>query len=86
MLLQVHGWANPARGAENVATHKYFASAQAYCTVLEPSDLIFIPSKWSHQVVSLDDTLSITSNYIDDFNIKVRSQACEPPKLRVAGS
>ena len=26
--------------------------------------------KWSHQVTSLDNAVSVTSNYIDDCNIK----------------
>ncbi len=32
--------------------------------VVHPGEMIFIPSLWMHQVLSLDDTISITHNYL----------------------
>lgn len=66
-----HGWADPSKGAAaNKATHKYYPHAQPFEATIGPGDIIFIPSKWSHQVTSLERAVSVTSNYIDDHNIK----------------
>jgi histone arginine demethylase JMJD6 len=39
------------------------ASKPVECTI-GPGDLIFVPSGWSHEVISLDVTISITHNYM----------------------
>eukprot|EP01052_Picozoa_sp_SAG31_P003881 SAG31_NODE_154_length_22184_cov_25.917142_3_plen_311_part_00 len=46
-----HGWADPSLKGANCATHKYYAAAQPYEVTLGPGDLLFIPSKWPHQVM-----------------------------------
>ena len=62
---ETHGWADPAKdAAANAATHKYYYAAQPFTATIGPGDLIFIPSKWPHQVTSLDDAVSVTSNYV----------------------
>lgn len=68
---EMHGWADPSKGvAAHKDTHRYYHAAQPFTATIGPGDLIFIPSKWSHQVTSLDNAVSVTSNYIDDCNIK----------------
>ena len=68
---EAHGWADPAKdAAANAATHKYYYAAQPFTATIGPGDIIFIPSKWPHQVTSLDDAVSVTSNYIDEHNIR----------------
>ena len=68
---ETHGWADPAKGvAAHRETHKYYHAAQPFTATISPGDIIFIPSKWSHQVTSLDHAVSVTSNYIDQSNIK----------------
>eukprot|EP01043_Picozoa_sp_COSAG02_P024855 COSAG02_NODE_1375_length_13001_cov_3.495272_6_plen_110_part_00 len=67
----MHGWADPSKGVlAHKTTHKYYHAAQPFTATIGPGDIIFIPSKWSHQVTSLDNAVSVTSNYIDDCNIK----------------
>eukprot|EP01006_Ploeotia_vitrea_P013135 TRINITY_DN34476_c0_g1_i1.p1 TRINITY_DN34476_c0_g1~~TRINITY_DN34476_c0_g1_i1.p1 ORF type:complete len:214 (+),score=13.38 TRINITY_DN34476_c0_g1_i1:635-1276(+) len=43
------------------------------CTVLEviqePGELFFVPSKWYHQVVNLEDTISINHNWCSACNL-----------------
>ena len=68
---ETHGWADPSKGvAAHRTTHKYYHAAQPFTATIGPGDIIFIPSKWSHQVTSLDNAVSVTSNYIDECNIK----------------
>lgn len=68
---ETHGWADPSKGvAAHKTTHKYYHAAQPFTATIGPGDIIFIPSKWSHQVTSLDNAVSVTSNYIDECNIK----------------
>jgi hypothetical protein len=39
------------------------ASKPVECTIA-PGDLIFVPSGWAHEVISLDTTISVTHNYM----------------------
>lgn len=34
-----------------------------------PGDIIYVPSGWWHSVLNLDDTVSITHNFCDQFNV-----------------
>lgn len=50
--------------------HPRFAEAQGRQeAVVEPGQIVFIPSGWWHQVTSLDDSLSIVCNFINRTNI-----------------
>jgi hypothetical protein len=43
---------------------------QYYEVILNPGELIFVPSGSPHSVVNLDGTVAISCNYIDESNIK----------------
>jgi Cupin-like domain len=36
--------------------------------VLEPGEVIFIPARWAHQVISLDPSISLTMNFVAPAN------------------
>eukprot|EP01124_Arcella_intermedia_P020608 TRINITY_DN28097_c0_g1_i1.p1 TRINITY_DN28097_c0_g1~~TRINITY_DN28097_c0_g1_i1.p1 ORF type:complete len:271 (-),score=49.73 TRINITY_DN28097_c0_g1_i1:50-820(-) len=40
-----------------------FAEATAYKTVLEPGEMMYIPPCWWHDVISLDDCISVTCRW-----------------------
>lgn len=48
-----------------------FKDASPIEFVLQPGELIFVPSGWLHQVTSLDPTLSVSGNYVNGSNIGV---------------
>ena len=48
-----------------------FRQASPIEFVLEPGELVFVPSGWIHQVTSLDPSLSVSGNYVDGSNIAV---------------
>ena len=48
-----------------------FRQASPIESVLEPGELVFVPSGWIHQVTSLDPSLSVSGNYVDGSNIAV---------------
>jgi ribosomal protein L16 Arg81 hydroxylase len=41
-----------------------FEKAKPFECIIHPGDIIFVPGGWSHEVISLDATLSITHNYM----------------------
>jgi len=41
-----------------------FRRARALECTIGPGDVIFVPSGWGHEVISLDTTISITHNYL----------------------
>jgi ribosomal protein L16 Arg81 hydroxylase len=45
-------------------TFPLLAKARAMECTIAPGDTIFVPGGWSHEVVSLDATLSLTHNYM----------------------
>ena len=36
---------------------------------VHPGEMVWFPSMWMHQVTSLDDTISITHNYLASNNV-----------------
>src|SRR5437016_651672 len=50
------------------------------CTI-GPGDVIFVPSGWSHEVISLDATISITHNYLGPGCFKSGLTNCVKEKL-----
>lgn len=47
-----------------------FREARGRCEgILEPGEIAFLPSKWWHQVTSLDPSLSITGNFLAGNNL-----------------
>jgi len=47
-----------------------FHSATAVETILLPGEVIYIPRRWPHYVVGLDDTVSVTINFMSKVNHK----------------
>lgn len=45
-------------------THPLYRHARPVEATIGPGDTIFVPSRWAHWVVSLDATISLTSNYM----------------------
>lgn len=39
--------------------------------ILQPGELLFVPSGWLHQVTSLDPTISVSGNFVNGSNIGV---------------
>jgi hypothetical protein len=39
--------------------------------ILQPGELLFVPSGWLHQVTSLDPTISVSGNFVNGSNISV---------------
>jgi Cupin-like domain len=48
-----------------------FKDASPIEFVLEPGELVFMPSGWLHQVTSLDPALSVSGNFVNGSNIGV---------------
>lgn len=47
-----------------------FRKATAVETILMPGEVIYIPRRWPHYVVGLDDTVSVTINFLSKVNHK----------------
>ena len=45
-----------------------FDHATPYEVVLEPGDLLFVPAGWAHQVECVDDSISLTHNFLPKQN------------------
>lgn len=45
------------------------AKAEPLVVIQHPGEAIFVPSKWCHQVVNLDDCVSINHNWINSCNL-----------------
>jgi Cupin-like domain len=45
-----------------------FEKAKGFEVTVEPGELIIVPSNWSHWVVSIDPTISLTHNYMGPGN------------------
>jgi len=63
----------PGTDIENPDLSRYpkLADVPYYKTVVHPGEMIWFPSLWMHQVTSLDDTVSVTHNYLSG-NIYMR--------------
>lgn len=48
-----------------------FGSAVPISCVVEPGDVLFLPCGWAHSVTSLDRSISLTHNYLDEEHFKV---------------
>ena len=44
-------------------------AVRSYEVIQETGDVIFVPSKWHHQVHNLEDTISINHNWFNGANI-----------------
>eukprot|EP00448_Togula_jolla_P021652 CAMPEP_0170588852 /NCGR_PEP_ID=MMETSP0224-20130122/11051_1 /TAXON_ID=285029 /ORGANISM="Togula jolla, Strain CCCM 725" /LENGTH=302 /DNA_ID=CAMNT_0010912597 /DNA_START=487 /DNA_END=1395 /DNA_ORIENTATION=- len=45
--------------------------ALCYETVLGPGELLFVPEAWTHEVFNLEDSISTSSNFVDDDNLQL---------------
>ena len=52
-----------------------FRRATAYECVLEPGELLFIPSDWWHHVVALDKSITVSYNFFNRVNFGAYIQA-----------
>jgi len=49
---------------------KKLNSTHIYCEIIQsPGQAIFVPSGWFHQVINLEDTISINHNWVNGCNI-----------------
>eukprot|EP00960_Hanusia_phi_P034707 751239-Hanusia_phi.AAC.2 len=52
----------------NKQTFPSFDEATPYEVVLHPGDVIFVPAGWAHQVECVDDSISLTHNFLPKHN------------------
>lgn len=55
----------------NPSFEKIVASVHAFELIQEPGDVVFVPSGYMHQVINLEDTISINHNWFNACNIAV---------------
>lgn len=48
--------------------HPTFDLATPYEVVLQPGDVLFVPAGWAHQVECVDDSISLTHNFLPKQN------------------
>eukprot|EP00448_Togula_jolla_P038733 CAMPEP_0170634368 /NCGR_PEP_ID=MMETSP0224-20130122/36558_1 /TAXON_ID=285029 /ORGANISM="Togula jolla, Strain CCCM 725" /LENGTH=203 /DNA_ID=CAMNT_0010963611 /DNA_START=60 /DNA_END=671 /DNA_ORIENTATION=+ len=46
--------------------HPGLNGALGYETVLKPGDMLFVPEAWPHQVDNLEDSISMSANFVDE--------------------
>ncbi len=56
---------------------------KSYEVIQETGDIIFVPSMWHHQVVNLEDTISINHNWFNGANIGMVFEVLKQGKLQV---
>lgn len=52
----------------NLERFPLYANATPIELVLEPGEVVFIPTGWFHHVVSLDNSISLTFNFVNESN------------------
>jgi len=50
--------------APDLAQYPRLGKVPYYKVVVHPGEMVYFPSLWMHQVTSLDDTISVTHNYL----------------------
>ena len=53
---------------------------QPFDVILQPGELLFVPSESPHQVLNVDDTLAISMNFMDATNAEAVKLAIAPGK------
>jgi hypothetical protein len=61
---------SPIRDVENPDLTKYPLFARARCTtfVLEPGEMLFVPSRWWHTAKMLTDSITLSINTLNAHN------------------
>ncbi|EKX36955.1 hypothetical protein GUITHDRAFT_116822 [Guillardia theta CCMP2712] len=67
-----HAWLAQGKTVDvrepNRETFPTFDQAVPYEVVLHPGDVIFVPAGWAHQVECVDDSISLTHNFLPKQN------------------
>ncbi len=50
--------------------------SRAYTAVIEPGEMIFVPAGWYHAVTSLDPTISVGFNFVNETNFGMHILGC----------
>jgi hypothetical protein len=56
--------------APDLERYPLFQKAKGFDCVVEPGEIIIVPSNWAHWVISLEATLSLTHNYMGPGNFR----------------
>ena len=52
-----------------------YAHAKSIEAVLEPGEVIYIPPRWWHQVNNLEDSISLNTNILNEYNAELAFQS-----------
>lgn len=63
-LFGTHAWLAQVTGRKRFRLFDPTGDAQCYEFILEPGEVVFIPAGWSHEVVSLAPSISLTFNFV----------------------
>merc|ERR1712146_102832 len=58
-----------AMSSQTYIDYPLFAHSRPFRTDLQPGELLFVPSNSPHMVENLEDTIAISGNYIDGYNV-----------------
>jgi hypothetical protein len=74
-----HGAIDPAR--PDLAKHPLLREATCHQCVLNPGDMLFFPPDWWHHVVTLDNSVTISFNFVNHTNFGLYIRRAYGPRL-----